>query len=248
MTAGERRRRLEQLAMFARHARVEDPRHEVPDPAFFTSPRIARRIPFILDAEQIRAIVCAARQLPSWKGLRGATYATIFGLLAATGMRPGEALAPADPGLRRWWPDDPEHEVSQEPLDPVAPIDRHCTRSIPRSPHALPTATDHVFVSERREPYDHGGPWKVFGTICRELGIVRSDGPPRLYDLRHSFAARALERCRGDRFAVREHMVSLMTYLGHACIVSTYWYLHATPELMTAIALTTERHFRGGLS
>jgi integrase/recombinase XerD len=42
--------------------------------------------------------------------------------------------------------------------------------------------------------------------------------------------------------------IALMTYLGHACVASTYWYLHATPSLMETISSTTERHFRQGLS
>lgn len=244
----QRRRRLEHLSIFARYARVEDPRHEVPDPAFYASPRSTRRFPFILDGGQIRSIVGAARQLGPAEGLRPHTFATMFGLLAASGMRVGEALRLRIPdyengGLTirntkflksRWIP---LHSST------CAALDAYLARRTRTA-----SATDHVFISERRTPYSHRGAWVVFATICRGLGIVRSDGPAHLHDLRHSFAVRALERCPGDRFAIREHMIALMTYLGHACVVSTYWYLHATPSLMSAIATTTERHFRGGLS
>lgn len=245
---GQRRRRLEHLSIFARYARVEDPRHEVPDPAFYAMPVSTRRLPFILDAAQVRSIVGAARQLSPAKGLRPHTFATMFGLLAATGMRVGEALRLriadyADGGLtirntkflkNRWIP---LHSSTCAAFDAYLAL-RTCAAA----------ATDHVFISERREPYSHRGAWQVFATICRELGIVRSDGPAHLHDLRHTFAVRALERSRGDRFAIREHMIALMTYLGHACVASTYWYLHATPSLMETISSTTERHFRGGLS
>lgn len=244
----QRRRRLEHLSIFARYARVEDPRHEVPDPAFFAMPRSTRRLPFILDAGQIRAIVGAARELGPAKGLRPHTFATMFGLLAATGMRVGEALRLriadyADGGLtirntkflkNRWIP---LHSSTCVALDAYLALR---TRAA--------STTDHIFISERRKPYSHRGAWEVFATICRGLGIVRSDGPAHLHDLRHTFAVRALERCQGDRFAIRQHMIALTTYLGHACVVSTYWYLHATPSLMSAIASTTERHFRRGLS
>lgn len=245
-TPHERRRRLEQLAMFAKYARVEDARHEVPDPNYFPVPSKERRLPFILDGTQIRAIVGAARQLSPADGLRPHTFATLFGLLAATGMRVGEALRLrfsdyASNGLTirntkflkdRWIP---MHPTTCQALEAYLVL---------RERVAAPT--DHIFISARRTPFKAGGPWHVFTTVCRQLGIVRSDGPPRPYDLRHTFAVRALERCRGDRFAVREHMVSLMTYLGHGCIVSTYWYLHTTPSLMAAIASTAERHFRRG--
>jgi integrase len=182
------------------------------------------------------------------KGLRPHTFATMFGLLAATGMRVGEALRLriadyADGGLtirntkflkNRWIP---LHSSTCVALDAYLALR---TR--------VASTTDHIFVSERRKPYRHRGAWEVFATLCRGLGIVRSDGPAHLHDLRHTFAVRALERCRGDRFSIREHMLALTTYLGHACVVSTYWYLHATPSLMSAIASTTERHFRRGLS
>lgn len=244
----QRRRRLEHLSIFARYARVEDPRHEVPDPAFYALPKSTRRLPFILDAAQVRSIVGAARQLSPAKGLRPHTFATMFGLLAATGMRVGEALRLrsadyADGGLtirntkflkNRWIP---LHSSTCIALNAYLALR---TRAA--------AGTDHVFISERRKPYSHRGAWQVFATICRGLGIVRSDGPAHLHDLRHTFAVRALERSRGDRFAIREHMIALMTYLGHASVASTYWYLHATPSLMETISSTTERHFRGGLS
>jgi integrase/recombinase XerD len=245
----ERKRRLEELAMFARYARAEDARHEVPDPTFVAIPTKTPRLPFIIDSADIRAIVGAASHLAPTGGMRAYTYATMFGLLAATGMRIGEALRLrftdyANGGLTirntkfrkdRWIP---LHPSTCAALDAYLALRGRGTAE-----------TDHIFISERRKAFcNTNAPLKVFTRICRTLGVVRIDGPARLHDLRHTFAVRALERCRGDRFVIREHMVSLMTYLGHACIASTYWYLHATPSLMSGIASTTERHFRGGAS
>lgn len=249
LTPTERKRRLEELAMFARYARAEDARHEVPDPTFFAIPAKTRRLPFILGRADIRAIVGAASQLAPTGGMRPRSYATLFALLAATGMRIGEALRLrftdyASGGLTirntkflkdRWIP---LHPSTRAALDAYLALRGR-----------VAAETDHVFISERRKAFcNTNAPLTVFQRICRTLGLVRIDGPARLHDLRHTFAVRALERCRGDRFVIREHMVSLMTYLGHACIASTYWYLHSTPSLMSAIASTTERHFRGGAS
>jgi integrase/recombinase XerD len=64
--------------------------------------------------------------------------------------------------------------------------------------------------------------------------------PPRIHDLRHTFATRALEKCSTRREAVARHFVALATYLGHTDIAHTYWYLEATPELMTDIAAAAE--------
>jgi integrase len=64
--------------------------------------------------------------------------------------------------------------------------------------------------------------------------------PCRIHDLRHTFATRSLQQCSMRREAVSRHFVSLATYMGHADIVHTYWYLEATPELMTDIAAAAE--------
>jgi integrase len=63
---------------------------------------------------------------------------------------------------------------------------------------------------------------------------------PRIHDLRHSFATRVLEQCGTKREEVARHFVALSTYLGHADIAHTYWYLEATPEMMTDIAAAAE--------
>jgi integrase/recombinase XerD len=51
---------------------------------------------------------------------------------------------------------------------------------------------------------------------------------PRIHDLPHTFATRVLEECARQREAVDKHFVALSTYLGHAAIASTYWYLRRT--------------------
>lgn len=243
----QRRRRLEHLSIFARYARVEDPRHEVPDPAFYAGPRstvgfrssstVGRSGPSsALPANSVPPRACARTLSPPCSGCS---------------RRPGCASA--------------RRSVCGSPTTRTVAL-RFATRSSSRAAGSrctprrvqLSTRTSRVVRAPRRRPITSSSasgesPTAIAArgmcaTICRGLGIVRSDGPAHLHDLRHSFAVRALERCRGDRFAIREHMIALMTYLGHACVVSTYWYLHTTPSLMSAIATTTERHFRGGLS
>lgn len=63
---------------------------------------------------------------------------------------------------------------------------------------------------------------------------------PAASHLRHTFATRVLEQCGAERRAVARHFVALSTYLGHADIRNTYWYLQATPEMMTDIASAAE--------
>jgi integrase len=68
-----------------------------------------------------------------------------------------------------------------------------------------------------------------------------------MHSLRHTFAVRALETCPGEPKRIARHQVALSTYLGHAHVESTYWYLSATPELLAAIAVACEAFVsRGG--
>jgi len=65
-------------------------------------------------------------------------------------------------------------------------------------------------------------------------------------DFRHTFAVGALEACPDSRTAINRHMLALSTYLGHSSVASTYWYLHATPRLMSDIANACESWHAGG--
>jgi integrase len=79
---------------------------------------------------------------------------------------------------------------------------------------------------------------RVFRELSQKIGIRGGPGQPRprIHDLRHSFAVRSLEQCPCDRDAVSRQIVALSTYLGHAHVTDTYWYLQATPNLMAQIA------------
>jgi integrase len=78
------------------------------------------------------------------------------------------------------------------------------------------------------------------------LGLERDQRPPRIHDLRHYFALKALESCNGGHDAVARHMLALSTYMGHAHVADTYWYLQATPQLMRDIADACEQDHDGG--
>jgi len=63
---------------------------------------------------------------------------------------------------------------------------------------------------------------------------------------RHTFAVRSLEQCGGDRKAIARHISALSTYLGHAHVSDTYWYLQATPKLLSDVAAAAEALYQGG--
>jgi len=88
----------------------------------------------------------------------------------------------------------------------------------------------------------------VFRRLRQGLGWhARGDHPyPRIHDLRHTMAVRRLQRWRESGQSIDHAMFWLCTYLGHAKISDTYWYLSGIPELMDIIGARFE-HFVGGV-
>ena len=78
---------------FAIALHAEDPRHEVPSADLFGRASHRRRTPYIYSPGDIRRLIDAAHRLGPDGSIRPITYATMFGLIAATGMRVSEALA-----------------------------------------------------------------------------------------------------------------------------------------------------------
>ena len=106
---------------------------------------------------------------------------------------------------------------------------RHFVKDAPVEPQ--------LFVWLRRKPLLLGDVEVAFRTAARAIGLPDSPrARPTPHSLRHTFAVRALQACPDGRDAITRHMLALSTYLGHAKVSDTYWYLEAVPELMTDIA------------
>ena len=99
---------------------------------------------------------------------------------------------------------------------------------------------DHLFVSLAQRPLSPCIVSRMFRQLLQGAGLPERPGRPRVYDLRHRFATRALEACSDTRNHVGPHMLALTTYLGHAHGKSTYWYLQSTLRLMADIAARCE--------
>lgn len=106
----------------------------------------------------------------------------------------------------------------------------------------------HLFVSRRGGGLSHTVVAETFHEVLQAAGIPSTpEGTrPRLMDLRHSFAVKTLLDCPGERDHVGRNMLALTTYLGHAKVDSTYWYLESVPQLMTDIAGRCEAFLDGG--
>jgi integrase len=241
-------RRLKVVILFARHMRVEDGCHEVPPDGVFGKHLPQRRIPFILSLTDIQRLVTAASSLGPPGSLRPHTYSTLFALLAATGLRVSEALALCFQDLSADGLVVRETKFRKSRLVPlhdtaVEAMDRYLEHR-----RRFGGADDHLFVSSRGRALPYQTVVATFLRLVRAIGLRGDPGKPgpRIHDLRHGFAVRALESCSTDRDRVSRHMLALSTYLGHSKVAHTYWYLQATPQLLADIADAGESHFLGG--
>jgi integrase len=243
----QRRNRLLTVRRFARAMQAEDARYQVPPTNAFGRVAFKRRTPHIYTAKEIMALLKAAARLTPEGSIRPATYTTLFALLAATGLRSSEALAltledVTDDGLLiretkfRKSRLVPLHETVQRRLDEYL---------IRRT--QVGTSSPAVFVSQQGTALSYSTVVTVFLSLIRAIGLRAGPGQPGpcLHDLRHTFAVRSLEQCGTDPDNVKRHMLALSTYLGHAHVSDTYWYLQATPKLMTQIAEAGENLHQG---
>ena len=234
----ERREALvRKVALLARHLHAEDPRHEIPSYRVFAADPFQRPEPFIFTREQIVALMATARRHPC----NGDAYATLIGLLAATGLRISEALLLRLDDLTRDGLFVRETKCHKSRLVPLHPtVERELVTFLGRRGAAR---CDRIFVGVNGGPlsYDRFKLW--YRRFLAAIGIDYKQTPrPRLHCLRHSFAVRALEASASTEVA--EHQLALTTYLGHATVASTYWYLEATPRLLTSIAERCARFTR----
>jgi len=247
-TPDSRYRRLRDVARAARFLRAEDAEHEIPPTGLFVAPR-TRLIPYIYTSDELARILGAAedmqRQEPN--PMRRQVYVMLFGLIAATGLRVSEAL-----GLRfdDVLPDGvlriretkfgknrlvPLHETVRHVLDKYLVLRRDCVEP-----------DDHLFLSARRRKIPYSVANKAFRHILQLAAIApERTRRPRIHDLRHSFATRVLEQGGAERKSIARRAVALMTYMGHSDLRYTYWYLQATPVLMSDIAAAAETLIAG---
>jgi integrase len=243
----QRRNRLLMVRRFALAMQAEDVRHEVPAADALGHRRFERRIPHIYRPDEIARLMRAAARLQPAGSIRPLTYSTLFGLLATTGMRISEALAlrlvdvTTDGLIIRQTKFQksrllPLHETTRRALDEYLSVRMR-----------LGTLDGALLVSITGKAPSYNTVVAVFLRLARSIGLRGKPGQPgpRIHDLRHTFAVRSLEQCRHDRAAVARHVVALSTYLGHAHVTDTYWYLHATPILMGQIAEAGEALHRG---
>ena len=239
--------RLSHVRVFARWLQSVDPRTEVPPKGLFAAGRRRPR-PYIYSDKEIAAIVTEAARLPSRSGLRGATYATLFGLIAVTGLRIGEAVGLDDRDVDleaallrvRTGKNDTARVVTVTPCTTERLSEYRTVRE-----QILNVAdTPAFFVGENgRRIKIHTAEYN-FVRVSQEIGLRerRETGKagrgPRLHDMRHTVAVKTIIDWYRSGLDPDREMYKLSTWLGHKSPAGTYWYVEAVPELLQ---LATER-------
>ena len=239
-------RRLKVLRSFMHWLAQFEPGTEVPDDAIFG--RLPGRLaPHIYSEQEIIDLLAAARKLGPAPGLRGIVYETLFGLLASTGMRISEALAltNADADIKRGMLTIHLAKFGKSRQVPLHPSTVEALRHYRwmcdlAGVSAQDDAPFFVGTRGRRRGMSLGERQvhRIFTELRERLGW-RNRGAhhaPRIHDLRHTFVVRRIVLWQAQGVNVDQAMLSLSTYVGHAMVTNTYWYLSAVPELMALAA------------
>jgi integrase len=227
--------RISAVRGFATYLHALDDRHEVP-PAEVLARRIRRSVPYLYTEQEIWALMAATDQLRGQ--LRRATYRTLFGLLAVTGMRVGEAiqldrahleLAAGVVTVR-----DSKFGKSRElPLHPTTVTALREYLRI-RDGHQHADISDALLISPAGTRLIYCNVHATFRQLRADAGLTARSPAcrPRVHDLRHRFAVQTLLDWYRDDVEVQPRLPLLSTYMGHTHPRHTFWYLHAAPELL----------------
>ena len=248
--------RLSHVRTFARWLHSLEPRTVVPPPGLV--PRNRRRPqPYIYTDEEVADIVAGAARLPSRHGLRGPTYAALFGLLAVTGLRIGEAVAldergrghrrsraACPPCQEQQEPDGSDHLMHRRTLG-VLPVVAGPDPSRTRHPGVLPRrswATDHEGFGgaqlRARRPGDRPARSASPRAVAAPVPACTTCATPWPFAPSSTGTAHGLDPDR--------EMYKLSAWLGHGSPDETYWYLEAVPELLHLATERAERAITGG--
>lgn len=243
-------RRIEILRGFARFCLREDPATEIPPQGIF-GPAHRRLVPHIYTEAELCTLLEASHGLVPTEGLRPATCRCVFGLLAATGLRISEALSltRVDVDLDSGVLHIREAKFHQQRLVPLHPsvTDSLCAYARRRDRLVPRPRCDRFFLRDDGSGANQPGILYALQRLCQQLSWQpRGDYPRhRLHDLRHTFIVRRMLRFYEEDVDIDRAVLALSTYVGHAKVSDTYWYVTGIPELMAIAAERFHLYMQG---
>ena len=235
-------RRMTVARGFARHMAGVDPSTEIP-PLGLVTFRQRRRSPFIYSEGDIETLMALALRMIRTP-FRAATIETLIGLLAVTGMRVGEALRLERSDVR--WDDAVivvrDSKFGKSRLVPLhaSTVEAMAAYAEQRDRRPPPTSAT-FFVTTVGTAVSYCDVCHTFRKLVAAGGLgAQAPSPPRVHDVRHTFAVRTLIGWYHAGEDVQALLPRLTTVLGHREPASTYWYLSAVPELLALAAARLE--------
>jgi integrase len=235
--------RLSVIRGFAGYVHAQDPALAQIIPMGLVPSKVVHAIPYIYAPDQTLALMTAALTLSP--PLRGLTLQAVIGLMVTTGMRVGETVAldltdiDLTNGLITV-----TGKYGKTRLVPILPSTVTALREYLRHSRELVTARDDTpffltFIGTRPASESIQ---RAFRSVATSLNLVARPGirAPRLHDFRHTFATTTLLEAYREGIGVDAQVAVLATYLGHVSPASTYWYLSASPELLTVVSERVE--------
>ena len=225
---------------FAAHLRTVEADTEVPLKGLLPR-RASRTTPYLFSPIEITALIAAARALAH--PLRAASFETLIGLMAVTGLRTGRTpLDQRDGSSPR------SATIRQSKLGKSRQVPLHATTTTALAAYAARRdqlcprpATASFFLSGGGTRLNHTNTSTTFAGLLEAAGIATARSAPTAA-LR---PAPQLRRRHPDQLArradVQARLPVLSTWMGHVKPSSTYWYLQAALELLAVTALRLER-------
>jgi integrase len=240
--------RLSAVRGFATYLHALDPIHEVPA-ADLLPQRTRRACPYLYSDADVAALIVATNTLRT--PLRRATFATLIGLLAVTGIRVGEAIAldrgDIDLDAGRLVVRHGKFDKARQLFLHSSSVEALRRYALLRDRSAPLTGTSAFFVSLAGTRLLYCNVHHAFHRLVRLAGLTpRSPScRPRIHDLRHSFAVSSMLDAYRAGEDGQTRLTLLSTWLGHVHPANTYWYLSASPELMAVAGQRLEAHLAG---
>lgn len=247
----QRARRLSVVRGFAEYLKLREPRTEVPAEKLIPF-RAYRPEPYLYSDSQVLQLIHAARQIEPQTKIKGLTLSTLLGLLSVTGMRVGEALALgrqdvdfAEALLMLRWSKGNKSRLVPLHSSTVQALQRYARTRDRLFPEA---GGPNFFVWQGGRPLRYQVAWQWFREAASQANlrpVGGGRGGPRIHDLRHYFAVRTLLNWYRADADVDARLPELATFLGHAHVSDTYWYVSAVPELLVLATRRWERAEKG---
>ena len=233
-------RRYDIVRRFTKHQSLFNSRTDIlPKRLLGTSK--SRRSPHIYSHEEVAALLQAASRLKPTDGIKPRTYVALFGLLLSTGLRISEALnlTRKDVDYKANVINVNQTKFKKSRLVPISPSTSNALQdySIFRDACQPDSKDEGFFLTENGVFLNYHQVLYVFTKLRLRLGWTdRGKRPPRIHDFRHTFAARRLLKWYEEGKNLDQKIFALSTYLGHAQVTDTYWYLSAVPALLAEVS------------